>query len=40
MGKVNLHNTGKKWENTEVSHILRYLADLELMRAHGIPSVW
>ena len=40
MGKVNLHNTGKKWENTEVSHILRYLAELELMRAHGIPNVW
>ena len=31
---------GKKWGNTEISHILRYLADLELMRTQGIPNVW
>ena len=24
MGKVNLHSTEKIWENTEISHILRY----------------
>ena len=40
MGKVNLHNTGKVWENTEISHILRHLSDLELMRTHAIPNVW
>ena len=40
MGKVNLHSTGKVWENTEISHIVRYLADLELMRTHSIPNVW
>ena len=39
MGKVNLHSTGKVRENTEISHSLRYLADLELMRTHGIPNV-
>ena len=39
MGKVNLHSTGKVWENTEISHILHYLADLELMRTHAIPNV-
>ena len=40
MGKVNLLSTGKVWENTEISHILRYLAYLELMRTHAIPNVW
>ena len=40
MGKVNLHSTGKVWVNTEISHILHYLADLELMRNHAIPNVW
>ena len=40
MEKMNLHSTGKRWENTEVSHILRYLTDLELMRAHAIPNAW
>ena len=40
MGKVNLSNTGKVWENTEISHILHYLADLELMRTHTIPNAW
>ena len=40
MGKVNLHNTGKVWENTEISHILRHLSGLELMRTHAIPNVW
>ena len=39
MGKVNLHSTGKVRENTEISHSFRYLADLELMRTHGIPNV-
>ena len=40
LGKVNLLSPGKVWENTEISHILRYLADLELMRTHAIPNVW
>ena len=40
LGKVNLLSPGKVWENTEISHILRYLADLELMRTHTIPNVW
>ena len=39
MGKVNLHSTRKVRENTEIYHNLRYLADLDLMRTHGIPSV-
>ena len=39
MGKVNLHITGKVRENTQISHSLRYLADLEFMRSHGIPNV-
>ena len=39
MGKLNLHCTGKVRENTKISHSLRYLADLELMRTHGIPNV-
>ena len=38
MGKVNLLNTGKVWENIEVSQILHYLTDLELMRTHAIPN--
>ena len=40
MGKVNLHSTEKIWENTEISHILRYLADLELMRTLAVPNIW
>ena len=40
MGKANLLNTGKVWENTEVSQILYYLTDLELMTTHAIPNVW
>ena len=40
MGKVDFHCTGKVWENTEISHILRCLAYLELMRTHAIPNVW
>ena len=32
--------TGKVWENTEIFHTLRYLADVELMRTHAIPNVW
>ena len=40
MGKVNLLGTEKVWENTEISHILCYVADLELMRIHAIPNVW
>ena len=39
MGKLNLHSTGKVRKNTEISHSLRYLADLEFMRTHGIPDV-
>ena len=39
MGKVNSHGKGKVRENTEISHSLCYLADLELMRTHGIPNV-
>ena len=37
MEKVNLHSTGKVRENTEISHSLRYLADLALMRNHEFP---
>ena len=37
MEKVNLHSTGKVRENTEISHSLRYLADLALMRTHEFP---
>ena len=40
MGKVNLHSTEKIWENTEISHILHYLADLELMRTLAVPNIW
>ena len=40
MGKVNLHNTGKVWENMEISHMLHNLADLELMKTHAICNVW
>ena len=40
MRKVNLLNRGKVWENTEISHILRYLGYLELMRTHAILNVW
>ena len=40
MGKVNLLSTGKVWESTEISHILRYLSHLELMRTHAILKVW
>ena len=40
MAKVNLLSTEKLWENTEVSHILCCLANLELMRTHAIPNVW
>ena len=40
MGKVNLHSTGKVWENMEISHILHNLADLELMKTHAICNVW
>ena len=35
----NLHSTGKVRENTEISHSLCYLSDLEFMRNHGIPNV-
>ena len=31
MGNVNLHSKGKVWENTDISHILCYFANLELM---------
>ena len=40
MGKVNLRSMRKAWENTEISHIFCYLADLELMRTHAILNVW
>ena len=40
MGKVNLHSTGKVWENTEIFYNFRYPADLELIRNHAIPIVW
>ena len=40
MRKVNSLSTGKVWENTVISHIRRYLADLELMRTYAIPNVW
>ena len=40
LGKVNSLSTGKVWENTKISHILRYLADLEFMRTHTILNVW
>ena len=40
MGKVNLHSTEKVWENTKISHILRYLADLELKRTLAILNIW
>ena len=39
MGNVNLHSTRKVRENTEIYHNLRYLADLDLMRTHGIPNI-
>ena len=39
MEKVNLHSTVKVRVNIEISHSLRYLADLELMRTRGIPNV-
>ena len=38
MGKVNLLSKGKVWENTEISHILRYPADLELIRTYATPN--
>ena len=37
--RVNLNSTGKVRQNTEISHNLRYLADLELMRTPRIPNV-
>ena len=40
MGKLNLLSMGNVWENTKISHILRYLADLKLMRNHAIRNVW
>ena len=40
MGKVNLLSAGKVWENTKISHILHYLAYLELMRTQEIPNAW
>ena len=40
MGKANLFSTEQVWENTEISHILRYLAYLGLIKTHAIPNVW
>ena len=39
MGKVNLLSMGKVWENTEISHILHYLTNLEFMKTHAIPNI-
>ena len=36
----NSQNMGKVWENTQISHIIRHLADLGLMKTHAIPNVW
>ena len=36
MGKVNLHSTGKVRENTEISHSVRYLADLDFIKTHRV----
>ena len=36
MGKVNLHSTGKVRENTEISHSLHCLTELEFMRTHRL----
>ena len=40
MGKVNQLSMGKVWKNTEISHILWYLAALELLGTHAISNVW
>ena len=40
MEKMDFHSMGKVWENTEISHILRYLPYLELIRTHAIPNNW
>ena len=39
IGKVNLNSTGKTWKNTGISHIFRYLVDLELTKTYAIPNV-
>ena len=50
-GEAEIHKIPKIWEKliylvrekygkTQISHILRYLAYLELMRTHAIPNVW
>ena len=39
MGEANLHSTEKVRENTEISHSLLSLVDLEFTRTHGIPDV-
>ena len=39
IGKANFHSEGKVWENTEISHSLCYLADLELIRTPAIPNI-
>ena len=36
MGKVNLHSMGKVRENKEISHSVRYLADLEFIKTHRV----
>ena len=40
MGEMDLFSMGKEWGNTEISHILCYLAYLELIRTHAVPNVW
>ena len=35
----NMGKVGKVRENTEISHSLRYLTNLEFMRTHGFPNV-
>ena len=50
-GKTEMHTIPKIWKKwiyivrekygkTEISHILRYFADIELLRTHAIPNVW
>ena len=36
---MNVHKTEKVRENTEISHSVRYLSDLDFIRTHGIPNV-
>ena len=51
VGEAEIHVIPKIWEKwiyivqekygkTDISHILYYRTDLELMRTHAIPNVW